>query len=441
MEDTVKNELEILPGPIYNSIHNNKNGNDYEVEMTQKELLDLAIARMLENGQHPPVPVSSPTSSITKGYSRKMHDALSPTRAILPGVFSPITRNNSKLELLSERNADDDDDDDDDIARDVENDSLPPNELFHEDQIGGDGNNNEILIDVPQEDHIIIAVLKHLHKRSWKKKLVTLTFFGIVTWTIIDFIWFGNVQTLFNMFLEWMKLHIISGLFAFMGMFVFATIICIPPTILVLGSGFIFSEAYGMVMGIYMATVTCFIGCCLGAIFAFLRARYMTRDLIILFAERYHIIQKLDSALKEKGFQVMLLLRLSSVVPFNVLNYIGGVTGIQLSSFVFSLVGIIPQIVFTVVIGATAGNISEGKYSGDDELLQSIMLCVGCLFGILALVAIWRLALLELNDEEDDGIEDIPMKMDRRDTLTDATASYDEEDDEEDAGEWFWVWA
>eukprot|EP00957_Ditylum_brightwellii_P106755 8144504-Ditylum_brightwellii.AAC.1 len=86
-----------------------------------------------------------------------MHDALSPTRAILPGVFSPITRNNSKLELLSERNADDDDDDDDDIARDVENDSLPPNELFHEDQIGGDGNSNAILIDVPQEDHIIIA--------------------------------------------------------------------------------------------------------------------------------------------------------------------------------------------------------------------------------------------------------------------------------------------
>jgi len=37
--------------------------------------------------------------------------------------------------------------------------------------------------------------------------------------------------------------------------------------------------------------------------------------------------------------------------------------------------------------------------------------------------------------------QDIPMKMDRRDTLTDATASYDEEDDEEDAGEWFWIWA
>eukprot|EP00957_Ditylum_brightwellii_P162685 12388164-Ditylum_brightwellii.AAC.1 len=60
----------------------------------------------------------------------------------------------------------------------------------------------------------------------------------------------------------------------------------------------------------------------------------------------------------------MLLLRLSSVVPFNVLNYIGGVTGIRIASFLLSLVGIIPQLVFTVVIGATAGNISEGKYSG-----------------------------------------------------------------------------
>jgi len=296
-------------------------------------------------------------------------------------------------------------------------------------------------IEMREEEHIIIAVIKLLYKRSWKKKLVTSTCITLIVLTIIDFIWFGNVQNLLSIFLEWMKVHVIAGSFACLGMFVLATIICIPSTILILGSGFIYTEAYGMGMGIYIATVSCFLGCCLGAVFAFVRARYMTRDLIKLFAKRYHIVNRLDSALKEKGFQVMLLLRLSSVVPFNVLNYIGGVTGIQLSSFVFSLVGIIPQIVFTVVIGATAGNISEGKYSGDDELLQSIMLCVGCLFGILALVAIWRLALLELNDEEDDGIEDIPMKMDRRDTLTDATASYDEEDDEEDAGEWFWVWA
>mmetsp|Transcript_2397 Transcript_2397/g.3756 ORF Transcript_2397/g.3756 Transcript_2397/m.3756 type:complete len:520 (+) Transcript_2397:49-1608(+) len=294
-------------------------------------------------------------------------------------------------------------------------------------------------IEMREEEHIIIAVIKLLYKRSWKKKLVTSTCITLIVLTIIDFIWFGNVQNLFSIFLEWMKVHVIAGSFACLGMFVLATIICIPSTILILGSGFIYTEAYGMGMGIYIATVSCFLGCCLGAVFAFVRARYMTRDLIKLFAKRYHIVNRLDSALKEKGFQVMLLLRLSSVVPFNVLNYIGGVTGIRIASFLLSLVGIIPQLVFTVVIGATAGNISEGKYSGGYDVWQKVLLCVGCLFGILALVAIWKLARLKLRDNEDDSI-DTPMKM-NRDTNTERTDSYDADGDEDDGGDWFWIWA
>lgn len=61
------------------------------------------------------------------------------------------------------------------------------------------------------------------------------------------------------------------------------------------------------------------------------------RDLIKLFARRYPVVKATDRAIKHKGFRIYLLLRMCPVIPFNALNYIGGITGVKWQAYTFAL--------------------------------------------------------------------------------------------------------
>jgi uncharacterized membrane protein YdjX (TVP38/TMEM64 family) len=73
-------------------------------------------------------------------------------------------------------------------------------------------------------------------------------------------------------------------------------VIFVPPPFLIFGAGYAFAQTCdSKIGGVLAALIACFIGSCLGAIIAFYRARYMMRDLVELFANRYPIIQAADT--------------------------------------------------------------------------------------------------------------------------------------------------
>ena len=58
---------------------------------------------------------------------------------------------------------------------------------------------------------------------------------------------------------------------------------------------------------------------------------------------RYPLMRALNAALQgEGGLKVVLLLRLSPLIPFSALNYVLSVTAISTRAYVVALVGIIP---------------------------------------------------------------------------------------------------
>jgi uncharacterized membrane protein YdjX (TVP38/TMEM64 family) len=183
----------------------------------------------------------------------------------------------------------------------------------------------------------------------------------------------------------------------------------IPPTLLVFGAGYAFTVALDSLwMGIIAATISCFLGSALGAVIAFLRARYMMRDLVYLFSKRYPLVRVADRCLKTNGFRIMVLLRMCPILPFNGLNYICGITGVSLHDFCTSLIGILPFYVYTVILGATAGvlRIEHLKYpnnSSEQNQRQHItfivLVCTGVVFGLVAMVYTWRLVKAELRKE------------------------------------------
>lgn len=107
-------------------------------------------------------------------------------------------------------------------------------------------------------------------------------------------------------------------------------------------------------------------------------------------ARKYPIVKALDLAFQKKGLSIFLLLRLSPVVPFNAINYIGGVTSMQFGDYVMALAGILPGTVLYCFVGATAGSLTDDD-SKDDAVggpLAIASLVVGSVLGVLAIFAV-----------------------------------------------------
>ena len=178
----------------------------------------------------------------------------------------------------------------------------------------------------------------------------------------------------------------------------FVTVVFIPPSILTLGSGVAFSKAFGLGPGVVLAASSSFVGACIGAVIAFFRARYLMRDLIKLFARRYPVVKATDRAIKHKGFRIYLLLRMCPVIPFNALNYIGGITGVKWQAYTFALIGILPWQIVLVFIGATVGSVNNMD-EDDQNSYNTVSVAIGCVFSVISLLFMWYYARKELKRE------------------------------------------
>jgi len=247
--------------------------------------------------------------------------------------------------------------------------------------------NNQINIDA-------IATRKSY---PWGKIIVGLILLSIIIFVIVDSVTNKYVISGFQTFLEWVQDNLVAGVFAFMGVYFVATVCFIPGSILTLGSGFIFGKAIGVGPGVALATLAVFVGASLGAIVSFLIGRYVLRDWVMKrLVEKYPIIQALDEAFLQKGLKIFILLRLSPIIPFNAINYIGGVTSIKLVHYTLALIAILPGTILYCFIGAGAGSLSEseGAVSGPVAITSIV---VGIVFGLLAVFAVSYYAKKEFN--------------------------------------------
>jgi uncharacterized membrane protein YdjX (TVP38/TMEM64 family) len=137
----------------------------------------------------------------------------------------------------------------------------------------------------------------------------------------------------------------------FVLLYVVATVLFLPGTILTLGAG----AAFGVVRGVAVV----WIAATLGATAAFLVGRYLARDWVAARIGRRASFRALDDAVAREGWKIVGLMRLSPVVPFNLLNYAFGATRVSLRDYVLaSWVGMLPGTVLYVYLGSVAGRLA-----------------------------------------------------------------------------------
>ena len=121
----------------------------------------------------------------------------------------------------------------------------------------------------------------------------------------------------------------------------------IPASILTIAGGAIFGVLRGALYAV--------LGAILGSATAFLLSRHVARGAVAHWLTRRPRFGVVDRAVSARGLRVVLLLRLSPIVPFNVLNYALGLTTIRFRDFLMASAGMIPGAFMYAYCGKVAG--------------------------------------------------------------------------------------
>ena len=134
------------------------------------------------------------------------------------------------------------------------------------------------------------------------------------------------------------------GVAVFATVYICAVILLAPGSLLTIAAGFAYGF-WGLPIALVAATA--------GASLAFLIARYLARDSVRRAIETRRNIAAIDRAIAAEGWKIVLLLRLSPLVPFNLQNYLFGITAVPFGPYVAAtFVGIAPATTVFVRVGA-----------------------------------------------------------------------------------------
>jgi uncharacterized membrane protein YdjX (TVP38/TMEM64 family) len=186
--------------------------------------------------------------------------------------------------------------------------------------------------------------------------------------------WSGSFHT-------WIKDLGAWGMLIFGVVYIVATVLLVPGSVLTVVAGLAFGVAIGFLVVVVSATI--------GATLAFLIARYLVHKRVEALLARRPKFKAVNAAVSEAGWKIVGLLRLSPLVPFNLQNYFYGITDVKLIQYVpATFVGIMPGTLLYVYLGA-AGNAASGKGGGP---LQWTFFAVGLIATVAVAVLVTKKA-------------------------------------------------
>jgi len=203
---------------------------------------------------------------------------------------------------------------------------------------------------------------------------------------ILLFFWGRAAGGYLHLFALWVEGLGAWGPVAFILGYIVATIAFVPGLVLTLAAGAIFGVTRGVAFVLVGAT--------LGGAAAFLLARYVARDAIARRIAGSTRFAAIDRAIAAQGFKIVFLLRLSPVVPFNLLNYTLGLTRVRFADFLMASIGMLPGTFLYVYYGGIIGEVAAlaGGVAVDKGGGYYTVLGLGLLATIVVTVFVTRVA-------------------------------------------------
>jgi uncharacterized membrane protein YdjX (TVP38/TMEM64 family) len=168
-------------------------------------------------------------------------------------------------------------------------------------------------------------------------------------------------------------------------------VLLVPAAAFSLGAGF----AFGVPLGVAVAIP----GAALSSIVVFVLGRTVLQGAVQDRLAAYPKFRAIERAVEKHGIKTVVLLRLSPIMPFNLLNYLFGVTRLTLGQYVVaSFVGVVPGAVLFAYIGSLVTSAAEYAQGVRPEAGpgEAALYWFGLFATLLVVVVVGRVARREL---------------------------------------------
>jgi uncharacterized membrane protein YdjX (TVP38/TMEM64 family) len=182
-----------------------------------------------------------------------------------------------------------------------------------------------------------------MQNRQWRKIGICLAI-GLMTALLFRY---TPLMNLFDQAMLVMELNKLGkyAVFAFILAHLVSTMVGIPGTVL--------TVAGGVVFGVFYGTLWSVIGATLGAIAAFWLARTLLHDWAAHHFEHHPAMARFKQSLQQHPLNFVLAVRFAPISPFNVVNFLFGLTPIDARVYAIgTLLGIIPGTLAYTWLGA-----------------------------------------------------------------------------------------
>ena len=160
-----------------------------------------------------------------------------------------------------------------------------------------------------------------------------------------------------------------------------------------LAPAFLLTFASGAVFGLWRGTLFTSIGAVLGASAVYGLSSQLGRDRVLSWIDQNRRVAAARQAVIGRSLWLMFLLRLSPLVPYNLLNYALALSGVRYRDYALAMVGMLPAIVMYAYYGKIVGDvaaIAAGAPPRGPEYY--VLLITGLVATVLATTTITRAA-------------------------------------------------
>lgn len=158
----------------------------------------------------------------------------------------------------------------------------------------------------------------------------------------------------------------------FIIIYMLATILFLPGSILTLAGGVLFGPVYGVIYNLTGAT--------LGAIVSFLIARYIASDYVS--SKSGGRLKQLITGVEAEGWRFVAFVRLVPLFPFNLLNYALGLTRIRLHEYaVATAIFMSPGAIAYTYLGYAGREAA----TGGEDIIRTSLIAIALLAAVVFL--------------------------------------------------------
>ncbi len=189
----------------------------------------------------------------------------------------------------------------------------------------------------------------------------------------------------------WIEAHRTLAWIVYLAIYIIATVLVVPVSILTLAAGYLF----GLPLGVVLASI----GSVLGASGALLVGRFFVREWVAKRIADLPRFRALDQATRHEGFLIVFLTRLSPLFPFNLINYGLALTSVRFRDYFFaSWLGMLPVTILYTYVGSVAKNLTELTSGGlQNGAFSRTLVLVGLAASVVLTVLITRKATRTLS--------------------------------------------